>query len=377
MQTDLPRVMFVYWGRRGLTELTHAIAETALADPRYRTTISVSRQNDNFATFETFGPALFAVDTFASNIGALTEAWRIRHLRRQLVERLRADRTDAVIELMPHVWSSLVMPAAQAAGTRYISIVHDANPHPGDYRTRVVNCLLDRSRVQADRLITLSDHVTAGVVASNPGLKAKTVSLFLPDIAYQGASAATTRLPPPAPGEPLRLLWLGRILPYKGLPLFLDAVEALRRDGTAVRIGIFGEGALGPCRARLDALGDQAEVVNRWITEAEIADALTRYHVVVLSHTEASQSAVAATALGAGLPIATTPVGGLVEQIEDGVTGVIAARVDGEALADAIKRLRDPKLFRAIGEHIVRRRETRSIARFVDEIITAAMAAKA
>src|SRR5262245_2036667 len=111
------RVMFVYWGRRGaLTQFTLELGRAALADPHIAATISVSRQNEAFASYQQFGPALFAVDTFASNTGALLLGWRIALLRRQLYQRVLRDRARAVVELMPHVWSPFVIPAARSAG---------------------------------------------------------------------------------------------------------------------------------------------------------------------------------------------------------------------------------------------------------------------
>jgi glycosyltransferase involved in cell wall biosynthesis len=92
--------------------------------------------------------------------------------------------------------------------------------------------------------------------------------------------------------------------------------------------------------------------------------------VMVLPHVEASQSGVAATAFGAGLPVVCTPVGGLPEQVLDGVTGLVARRADGPALADAILRLaRDPQLYHAISSTVVETREERSIYRFVDDCV--------
>jgi glycosyltransferase involved in cell wall biosynthesis len=169
----------------------------------------------------------------------------------------------------------------------------------------------------------------------------------------------------PQPGAPLRLLFLGRIMPYKGLSLFVDMVECLRRDGFAVEAGVAGEGALGSEAGRLAAL--RAEVINRWLSEDEIGALLSRYHAVVLSHTEASQSGVAAAAFGSGLPVIATPVGGLIEQVDDGRTGVLAEGVDGKSLARAAKRLvLDPALYSQLQANIAKSRQARSMAAFVE-----------
>ena len=156
---------------------------------------------------------------------------------------------------------------------------------------------------------------------------------------------------------------------YKGLHLFLDTVDQLRNDGIAVEAGVFGEGPLGSATERLQRMG--AEVVNRWLSGAEIAAALARYHAVVLSHTEASQSGVAATAFGAGVPVIATPVGGLIEQVTDGVAGVLAKRTDAPAaLAAAVKHLLlDQQVYRATCLNLARTSEQRSMARFVKIIV--------
>jgi glycosyltransferase involved in cell wall biosynthesis len=320
--------------------------------------LSISRQNESFEAFREFGSALLPADTFETELGAVLQAWRIPLLRRSLRTRLRQNKVQAVIELMPHVWSRLVAPVFREAGARYAQVVHDAEPHPGD-RTSTVNRWLDASTSLADVVITLS-AATAGTLAAKGRVpRSRIFPLFHPDLRY--GSPVEPR--PLRRGEPLRLIFLGRIMPYKGLPLLLDAVDSLHEMGVAVELGVFGEGRLGASAARLDAMG--AEVVNRWLTAEEIGTILPRFHVAVLSHVEASQSGVAAATLGMGLPVVATPVGGLVEQITDGITGVIARRADAGALAEAIARLVDPEFYVAVCRTIALTHQERSMERFV------------
>lgn len=368
MSFEPARVLFVYWGRRGaLPQLTREVFHAARHNPRVAPIVSVSRQIENYQEFSELGAELFAIDTFRTNIGAVSQSWRIPILRRRLHERLRQDRTQAVIELMPHVWSPLVMPTVRAAGVRYCTIIHDAEAHTGD-RTGWVNGILDLSIRSADVVFTLSAAVANRLSETGKISHDKLVTLFHPDFSY-GAPVQRTS---PIPGEPLRLLFLGRILPYKGLPLFLDMVDLLRGEGVAVEAGVFGEGDLGSNAARLECMG--AEVVNRWLSESEIAEILPRYHAMVLSHIEASQSGVAAAAFGAALPVIATPVGGLVEQVRDGETGILARRADAPALAEAAKRLLlDADFYSATCQTMFRLASQRSMTRFVDEIVEAAL----
>lgn len=355
--------MFTFWGRRGaLSRFIYEFGHVALADPRVAPTISVSRQNESFDEFLDFGSALFPIDTFASSTGAVSQLWRIPRLRQQLRERIRRDRLELVVELMPHVWSPLVMTLLRQEGVRYGTVIHDAVAHPGD-RTSWAKGILDRTMLSADVVFTLSHSVARRLAETGKVPNERLRILFHPDLHYGQAAECSA----PEPGRPLRLLFLGRIMPYKGLPLFLDSVDILAERGIRVEVGVFGEGALGTSGDRLRRMG--AEVVNRWLSETEIAEVLPRYHAMMLSYVQASQSGVAAAAFGAGLPVVATPVGGLVEQVEDGLSGVLAERCDASAVADAVERLLELGVYSAMRQMISRGKEARSMSRFVGEIV--------
>lgn len=360
------KVIFLYWGRRGgLTPYVLGVHRAALAEPGIAPLLCVSRQNDDFAAYSSVGNSVIGVDTFRGGAGALGAAWRIPLLRGQLARLVRDRGIELAVTLMPHVWSAFVATAIRGAGARYVSIIHDAAAHPGD-RTGLVNDLLLRDARVADRVVTLSESVREHIVARGIVPADRVTTLFLPDFDYDATIA-----PPPKPGEPFRLLFLGRIMAYKGLGLLVDAVELLRARGLNVALGVYGSGSLEPHAARLRALG--ATVVNRWLSDADIAEALSTHHAMALSYTEASQSGVAAVASGAGLPAVATPVGGLREQIVDGVNGVLAAAPTAAAFADAIQRLvGDPSLYAAIRACLASGSD-HSPARFVQELIAAAL----
>lgn len=362
------RIMFLSWGRRGgATTLARAVGREALSLSGIQPTISVSRQNEEFDSFAPFGDALFPVDTFRSVRGALTGLGRIPGLRRQLSDRIDRDHIEAVVTIMPHVWTPFMIGAIRGAGARYVTIIHDAKAHPGD-PTAIVNRLLLSEARNADRVVTLSESVRDGLVRAGVARPERITPLFLPDLAVDASDAPRRRVQ----GSPFRLLFLGRILRYKGLGLFVEAAELLRRRGIPVEIGIFGEGSLSPFEERLAALG--AEVVNRWLSEDEIADALARYDAMALSYIEASQSGVAAAALGSGLPVVATPVGGLKEQVRDGRTGLLARDVTAVAFADAVERLAgDARLYDHIAAALKETAGERSVRRFTEALVAVAL----
>ncbi|MFN3869665.1 MAG: glycosyltransferase, partial [Hyphomicrobiaceae bacterium] len=305
---------------------------------------------------------LVPVDTFAVHRGAVTRAWRIPLLRRQIALEVGARGISDVVELMPHVWSRAVMPSVKSAGARYHVVAHDVSAHPGDIFGRAQS-LLTATYPIAHRVIALSEVVARDLVETSRLPRDRIVGLFHPDLGYD-VQQATAQRPSDAP---LRLLFLGRIMPYKGLGLFVETLEELRSRGFAFEAGVFGAGDLGGTEARLQSLG--AEVVNRWLGDDEIAGLLGRFDAVVLSHIEASQSGVAAAGFGAGLPVVATPVGGLAGQVRDGVTGTVAARVDAAALADAIERL--GRNYAELRANVALGRDQRSMRRFVRDLVAA------
>jgi hypothetical protein len=107
----------------------------------------------SFAGYADLGSALFPIFTFRTNAGAQLQAWRIPLLRHRFSQRLYRDRIQAVIGLMPHIWSPFVMAVVHAAGARYCTVVHDADAHPGD-QTSWVKALIDRSPLSMDVVLT-------------------------------------------------------------------------------------------------------------------------------------------------------------------------------------------------------------------------------
>ncbi len=368
MTPDPARVLVSYWGRRGsLPQFTYEVAKAAVKDPKITATISVSRQNTDFMRYLEFGKSLMPINTFQSNPGALLRSYRIRTARRKLFRWIIDNNIQLVIELMPHVWSHAIMPVVHRAGARYATIIHDFTAHPGDFSASA-KPLLDRVIPLADVVNTLSVSVSDAIIASKLTASEKVFSHFHPDLEY----GPIERIPFPHHGNPLRLLFLGRIMRYKGLDLFLDTIDQLRADDIPIEFGVYGEGALGKNAERLERMG--GEVVNRWLNSREIADALSAHHLVILSHVEASQSGIAAAAFGAGVPVVSTPVGGLTEQVIKGTNGLIAENVSAVALADAVKHFyRNPDVYRRVQANLIETRAERSMSRFVSNLVDTAL----
>jgi glycosyltransferase involved in cell wall biosynthesis len=135
------------------------------------------------------------------------------------------------------------------------------------------------------------------------------------------------------PEEPPHVLFVGRLSEEKGVLELLDATEGIPRV-------IVGD---GPLRARVpDAVG--------FVPPGELGPYYERAAVVVCPSRREGYGVVAREAMAHGRPVVASAVGGLVDAVEDGVTGILVPPRDPAALRGAIERLLgDEELRRRLG----------------------------
>lgn len=140
------------------------------------------------------------------------------------------------------------------------------------------------------------------------------------------------------PEEPNTVLFFGRISPYKGVQVFVKAAELVSASLPNCRFTIAGRPIDGYSLPDLPQLsrGNAFETYREYLTNAQIANLLSRTSIVVCPYLDASQSAVILTAYAFNKPVIATNVGGLPEYVWEGKTGAIIPPNDPKALAEAI-----------------------------------------
>ena len=127
---------------------------------------------------------------------------------------------------------------------------------------------------------------------------------------------------PREPDEPPHVLYVGRLSAEKGILEFVEATEGMPRV-------IVGD---GPLRERVaEAVGFVAPAaLGEWYERAAVVCAPSRREGYGLTVREA---------MAWGRPVVASAVGGLVDAVEDGVTGLLVPRGDLPALRAAVERL--------------------------------------
>ncbi len=135
------------------------------------------------------------------------------------------------------------------------------------------------------------------------------------------------------------LLFFGYVRKYKGLATLLNAMALVSRD-LDVHLVIAGEfyEPEGPYREQINALGLASRVTLRsdYLPSGEIPDYFSAADAVVLPYTSATQSGIAQIAFHFGTPVIASAIGGLAEDVQDGLTGVLVPPGDPKALAEGI-----------------------------------------
>jgi glycosyltransferase involved in cell wall biosynthesis len=155
----------------------------------------------------------------------------------------------------------------------------------------------------------------------------------------------------PVPGQ---FLFVGRLAEKKGLDVLLRALAEVP-DATLV------VGGDGPDRSALEALSKELGVAGRVrfagrLSRGELREEFRRAYAVVVPSRVASDGdqdttpLVMSESMSAAVPVIASRLGGLAEQIEPGVTGLLAEPGSAASLAEALRQaLADSKAVEECG----------------------------
>lgn len=168
--------------------------------------------------------------------------------------------------------------------------------------------------------------------------------LALPNAIDCRPYANLTRAPTDA-ASPLRLLYIGRLMPDKGIREALQAVRLVRDRGFEVRLAIAGSGPEEKALRRLAAVLQIEHIVT--FVGPVFGDAkqalLGGSDVLVLaSHAEGLPYALL-EAMAAGVPVIATRVGAIPEVVQGGVHGLFVPVRDPDAIARSIIALAEDR----------------------------------
>ncbi|UOD27833.1 glycosyltransferase family 4 protein [Massilia violaceinigra] len=130
----------------------------------------------------------------------------------------------------------------------------------------------------------------------------------------------------------------------------LDALARLRAQGVAARAVLVGDGVTrAQIEARIDALGLREAVLLAGFQQ-DVRPFIGMCDVMTLTSHDENFPIATLEYMALGKPLVSSDVGGMREQVEDGVNGLLYPAGDVNALTAALTRLSDPALCARLGQ---------------------------
>ena len=161
-----------------------------------------------------------------------------------------------------------------------------------------------------------------------------------------GADSPKPLLPaPPSEAGELNLLFVGRLIHWKGCAFALRAVARARREQPGIRLTVLGKGREEPAlRALAEELGITAAVTwINWIEEDELDALYQRSHALVFPSLHESGGLVVFEALQRGVPVMCLDIGGPAMHInrQRGACIPVEGRSEEQVVEDMASTLSD------------------------------------
>ncbi len=262
----------------------------------------------------------------------------------RLIDRLRRERPDVI-----HCqW--LPLPLVDFAFLRHLRqiapivlTVHDTNPFNGNasaslQRFGVLSCLK-----QVDRLIVHTEQGRDRLCRL--GIASSLITVLPHGMLVDRVVTAAG----PMDGGLVFLLF-GKIRPYKGLDLLIDAFAALPpelRDQARLRIVGKPYMEIAPLLSRANEAGVSIELETGYVPDEAIAGLFGPDTVAMFPYREIEASGVLFLALAHGRPIIASRLGAFAELLTDGVHGHLVPPGDVGSLSAAMRHMLSDRRFTA------------------------------
>lgn len=143
--------------------------------------------------------------------------------------------------------------------------------------------------------------------------------------------------------HPLKLIFIGRLNPVKGVDILLESMNLLRQKNINLSLTIIGIGRPADHEIIENFVAQNGLNMSVKILQSQPRNNLAKYyadcHLVVVPSRDEALPTVVLEAMACGRPVVGTNVGGIGFLVEDGKTGLVIAPNSPSALANALIHL--------------------------------------
>lgn len=223
---------------------------------------------------------------------------------------------------------------------KIVQTLHEVTAHTGDknsFDDKIIRHLIKKnipiifnSNISKERFIVFRNAVSQQSIDLNnyAMIRFSLYETYLHFLPLQKRVALYTKHNIPV------VLHFGRIVPYKGIDILIDAIKIIQHS-QPVHLVVAGGGDTYFSFEGINSF----EFLNYSVSNEEIVDLIKHCTVVVCPYRSASQSGIPMTVFPFNKPIIASNIGGFKEIIDDGITGLVVNEIDAPSFARAIERL--------------------------------------
>jgi glycosyltransferase involved in cell wall biosynthesis len=238
------------------------------------------------------------------------------------------------VEYIPIVgyWTSIISKIISARKVVYT--LHDPIPH--SKKTIWMNHISHRMIKKCDQLIMLSS-VYKKYISNKYDIKTENITII--PLANQSnyVNKNINKVKLKSEDNVLELVFFGRITQYKGLDILAEAYSILSKEFNS-SLSIVGNGDFSKYEHQYHNLPN-VKIINEWIKDDKVNDHIGQNKIIVLPYTSATQSGIVPLAMQLKSLVVASNVGGIPEQIKDGITGILVKPNNPNDLAKKIKEI--------------------------------------
>ncbi len=239
-------------------------------------------------------------------------------------------------------------------GVPVVSTIHGSDIMLYPKRNKAVCRKTQKALKMNDRIITVSGRLLAEAERMVPEIEAKIIYNGFDPARFYPVPQQQAREKLGISGQEKVLLFVGNLLPVKGVDLLLTAFARVASQDPDLYLYLGGDGPLRRTLAeQADRLGIRERVhfmgrrpyeeIPFWINSAD---------AVVLSSRSEGLPSILLESMGCGKAMVATDVGGISEILRDGETGFLVEPENPDRLAERLGRIlvESPELARTMGE---------------------------
>ncbi len=239
-----------------------------------------------------------------------------------IIRCIRKEHFDVIYFESLHTWNLPIM--MMAGKTKTYQVIHEVIPHDGDSQVKMVD-LMNKAVVKFADIIVLRNKTYMKDMINRYGISEDRVKYLELWRRY------------PAYTEPVhsgRVLFFGRINPYKGADKLLEIV----RQSPDIQFDVIGR--VDPQMQNVvEQLAKEKNVKlnNDYVTDKEMRAAFINCDWVIVPYNSASQSGIIIDSYKYSRPVIAFSVGAIPEQIDIDKSGYLVEAGNIEKFADKLK----------------------------------------